>query len=400
MESLISKRHVRWLWLLLLLLALAATVLLTTSSSAQIIVTAAGGWVGDGGPATGAGFELPRYMARDAGGNLYISELFGQRIRKVSASGTITTVVGNGTPGFSGDGGPASAATLFYPAGLAFDAAGNLYIAESGDGRIRKVDTSGIITTIAGNGTIGYSGDGGPALAASLGPVRPLALDAAGNLFVGDIGYSVVRKIDTLGIITTVAGTGVAGYNGDGIPATSAQLNTPIEVLPDALGNLYISDNLNMRVRKVDPSNVITTVAGIGLGGFSGDGGLATEARIGSPRGLAFDLTGSLLIANAGRGRVRRVDRSSGIITTVAGSTAGFNGDGDTALNTRFQGPFTILLDALGNMFVLDSGNKRVRKVDSHGNRDHRSGRLPGRWRPRNLGQLESVARPDPGCSR
>ena len=349
-----------------LLLAIVAFVLLTPLLTAQIIVTAAGGWVGDGGPATKAGFVYLRGLARDSSGNLYVSELWGNRVRKISPSGIITTIAGNGTPGYSGDGGPAAAATLASPADLVIDPQGNLLIADAANGRIRKIDKKGIITTIAGNGTLGYTGDGGRAIDAELDQMRGLAFDAAGNLFICDIVHHVVRKVDAGGFITTVAGNGTMGFSGDGGPAIYASLNTPIHALPDGQGNLYISDLSNYRVRKVDKDGYITTIAGQPDSSLGyGDGGPATQAWIGSPRGLAFDLTGGLLIAATGGQRIRRVELSSGIIATVAGKGTGFNGDGLAAAATRLQGPYYMLLDPAGNLLFTDTGSDRLRKIDA-----------------------------------
>jgi sugar lactone lactonase YvrE len=359
----------------LILLGFLSTAFLTISLEAQIITTVAGGFVGEGGQATAASLAWPRYLAIDAAGNLYISDSSNNRIVKVDTSGVITTVAGTGISGLTGDGGPATAATLNYPSGIRFDTLGNLIIADQANNVIRKIDTSGIITTIAGTGTSGYSGDGGPATLAELDQPYGLAIGSDGSIYFSDAGKSVVRKIDPFGTITTVAGNGTAtgsidgdGGNpsddlGDGGPATSASLNVPRSVLLDGSGNLYIADTANRRVRKVDTSGVITTVAGNGLGGFGGDGGPATAARISSPRGLAFDPSGNLLITN---NRVRQVD-SSGIITTIAGSVSGFNGDGNTALATDFLSLTDLVFDSAGNVLLADTGNARIRRIDLSG---------------------------------
>ncbi len=351
----------------LLPLAMVAFFLVTLAPG-QVIVTPVGGYVGDGGPATQAALVWPEYAVYDAQGNLFVSDRMHHRIRKIDhASGIITTVAGTGVAAFGGDGGPASSAAVNGPNEIVFDSTGNLLVADCGNNRIRKIDPAGIITTIAGSGAAGYSGDGGPALEATMRCPWAVALDAQGNLFLSDISNNVVRKIDSSGIITTVAGNGVQGYNGDGIAATSASLNYPRGVLLDGAGNFYIADTNNHRVRKVDASGIINTVAGTGLGGFSGDDGPAIEARIAGPRGLAFDLFGNLLISNAGRSRVRRVDRNSQIITTVVGSSMGFNGDGLGALETMFGAITGILPDSSGGMLVADNGNGRVRGIDASG---------------------------------
>jgi sugar lactone lactonase YvrE len=249
-------------------------------------------------------------VAFDAAGILYIADTGNQRIRKVAAgSGIISTVAGNGTVGFSGDGGPATAAALAaYPSGVALDTAGNLYIADGNNSRIRKVDGSGIITTVAGNGASGFSGDSGPATAASLDFPQGVALDTAGNLYIGDSNR--IRKVATgSGIISTVAGHGTfTGFSGDGGPATAATLFGPQRVGLDVAGNLYIADYFNNRIRRVAAgSGIISTVAGIGPvgsnGSFSGDGGAATAAALAVPNGVALDASGNLYIADSGRVR-------------------------------------------------------------------------------------------------
>ena len=217
-------------------------------------------------------------MAVDASGNLYIADTGNNRIRKVSATGIITTVAGNGSAGYSGDGGPATSAQLDGPEGVAVDGSGNLYIADTCNNRIRKVSATGIITTVAGNGSAGYSGDGGPATSAQLSLPAGVAVDGSGNLYIADSGNNRIRKVSATGIITTVAGNGSPGYSGDGGPATSAQLNQPAGVAVDASGNLYIADSSNNRIRKVSATGIITTVAGNGFDGYSGDGGPATSA--------------------------------------------------------------------------------------------------------------------------
>jgi sugar lactone lactonase YvrE len=348
-----------------LLMTLAAFWLLIAfapeNAEAQLTVfTVAGGAVNDGGPATAAPLSLPRFAAYDKAGNLYIADGFAHRIRKVNQSGIITTVAGNGISGFSGDGGPAKSAMVSFPIGLTFDHSGNILFTDSGNYRVRKIDTHGIITTIAGTGVLGYSGDGGPAINATFSGTYGIAVDRSGNIFICDAGNNVIRKIDLSGIVTTVAGNGTAGFSGDGGPATQAMLNLPYAVLPDASGNLYIGDFNNDRVRKVDTTQKINTFAGNGSTGCLGDGGVATAASIGGARGMLLS-GGNLLIAGGGCSKVRTVNLSTNIINPVVGSTGGYDGDGHSPLSTMFSGESALLLDKSGNLVIVDRGNNRVR---------------------------------------
>jgi hypothetical protein len=330
------------------------------------------GFSGDGGPATSAEFRNPYGVAVDTSGNLYISETGGHRIRKVTAStGIITTVAGNGyrdqsgDGGYSGDGGAATSAELNEPWRVVVDSAGNLYIADTGNFRIRKVTAStGIITTVAGNGTQGFSGDGGLATSAELTLPYGVTVDTAGNIYFTDSGR--IRKVAvSTGIITTVAGNGTRGFSGDGGPATSAEFNNTADVAVDASGNLYIADAQNNCIRKVTASTgIITTVAGNGTQGFSGDGGPATSAALYNPEGLTVDSIGNLYIADLANNRIRMVAASTGIITTVAGDgTYAFSGDGGLATSAELRKPMHVKLDTSGNLYILDAGNYRVRAV-------------------------------------
>jgi sugar lactone lactonase YvrE len=247
-----------------------------------------------------------------------------------------------------------------FPTGITFDSQGNMLFTDQGNYRVRKIDTQGIITTIAGNGTMGYSGDGGPAVNASFSNLYGLALDRLGNIYICDEGNNVIRKIDKTGIITTVAGNGTAGFSGDGGPATQAMLNFPYAVLPDGNGNFYIGDFNNDRVRKVSASNKITTFAGNGSSGCTGDGGLATSASIGGARGMILS-GGSLLIAGGGCSKIRTVNLTTHLIGSVAGSSGGYDGDGNPPLSSEFSGESALLLDKAGNLVIVDRGNDRVR---------------------------------------
>ncbi|MBI6545863.1 MAG: hypothetical protein HY692_03655, partial [Cyanobacteria bacterium NC_groundwater_1444_Ag_S-0.65um_54_12] len=237
---------------------------------------------------------------------LYIADSAMHRIRKVDTAGIITTVAGS-SGWVLGDGGPATSAQLNQPHGMAVDVTGNLYIADRDNNRIRKVDTAGIITTVAGNGTYGYSGDGGPATSAQLGKPNSIAMDGGGNLYIADEYNNNIRKVDTAGIITTVAGNGTLGYSGDGGLATSAQFYYIYGVAVDANGNLYIADWNNNRIRKVDTAGIITTVAGNGTPGYSGDGGPATNAALNRPYGVAVNAAGTLLYISDANRYIRRV---------------------------------------------------------------------------------------------
>jgi sugar lactone lactonase YvrE len=379
------------------------------------------GYSGDGGPALNASLSLPITITFDPAGNLYIADQGNNVTRKVNTTGTITTVVGNSGPGFSGDGGSGLLASLAQPGALIFDPFGNLDIADMANERIRRVAPSGTITTIAGNGKFEYAGDGGPATSASLDSPVGTTVDPAGNLFAADIANHVVRKIDPAGLISTYAGTGVLAptYTGDGGPAISASLVFPDDVKADGAGNVYvseggrvhkispsgvittllggpsnsgafslsniendglsrdlrialdsqgdvyISDPDNFRVLKLDTTGALTVVAGIGKAGFSGDGGPATLASLGIVRDVAIDLAGNLYIADQGNGRVRRVD-PTGVITTVAGNgSTTVSGDGGAATSAGLPGPFALTVDGVGNLFIGSAG--RVRKVDASG---------------------------------
>jgi RHS repeat-associated protein len=344
----------------------------TIRNNAHIIETVAGDGIGsysgDGGPAVQAKLYLSHGVVVDASGNIYIADTDNNRIRKVDMSGTITTVAGDGTQGYSGDGGPAVQAKLYYPRGVAVDGSGNIYIADTYNHCVRKVDTGGIITTVAGDGTQDYSGDGGPAVQAKLYRPNGVAVDGSGNIYIADSSNHCVRKVDTGGIITTVAGDGIQGYSGDGGPAVQAKLRHPSGVIVDGSGNIYIADTLNHCIRKVDTSGIITTVAGNGTEGYSGDGGPAAQAKLRHPSGVAVDASGNIYIADTHNNRIRKVD-TSGIITTVAGDGTwwwwGYSGDGGPAVQAKLDVPCGVAVDVSGNIYIADYGNHRIRKVGS-----------------------------------
>ena len=321
----------------------------------------------DASPATRTRLYGPRAVAVDGSGNVYIADPGSHRVRKVDPAGTITTFAGSRVDGYGGDGGPASQARLSWPVGVATDSRGNVYIADWGNHRLRRVDPAGTITTVAGTGERGYGGDGGPASQARLSSPGGVATDSRGSIYIADWGNNRVRKVDPAGTITTFAGSRVDGYGGDGGPASQARLSRPGGVATDSRGNVYIADGGNHRVRKVDPAGTITTVAGTGERGYGGDGGPASQARLSSPGGVATDSRGNVYIADGGNHRVRKVD-PAGTITTVAGTgERGYSGDGGPAYQAQLSWLGGVATDSRGNVFFADGGNDRVRKVDPAG---------------------------------
>ena len=341
-------------------------------SSAQVITTvigngfgspSSGAYAGDGAQATQAELYWP-FSITLASGNIYVADTYNRRIRKINNSGIITTIAGGGNAGL-GDGGPATAAGLWNPTQVLFDAPGNLYIVDASHNRIRMVNTNGIIQTIAGIGTAGFSGDGGQATAASLNGPQYAAFDAGGNLYIADVNNNRIRMLNTSGIISTVAGTGIAGYNGDGVQATAAELNGPDGVTFDTQGNLYIADYSNNRIRMIDKNGIISTIAGNGRAGYSGDGGQATAAQLNGPNdGIVFDALGNFYIPDALNNRIRKVN-TLGIISTLAGNgNSGFSGDGGPAIAAELNYPGGVALDsALCNLYIADLYNNRIRVV-------------------------------------
>jgi len=341
-------------------------------SSSGAITTVAGngtnGYSGDGGPATNAQLFAPTSLAVDGSGSLYIADYFNDRIRKVSAAGVITTVAGNGTSGYSGDGGPATSAELglYGIDGIAVDASGNLFIADSNNGRVRMVAPSGIITTVAGGGT---GGDGGPATNAQLNAPSVVAVDASGNLYIAE-AYRI-RKVSASGIITTIAGNGSAGFSGDAGPSVNSQLNYVTGLNFDASGSLSISDHFDSRIRKISASGIISTIAGIGICCGYIDSGAASAAQLFSPLGIALDAAGNLYISaddisQQGINRVRKIS-TSGIITTVAGGGNVYPGDGGSTTSAELISPIGVAADAKGNLYIADDIGNRVRKVSPNG---------------------------------
>jgi DNA-binding beta-propeller fold protein YncE len=282
------------------------------------------GFSGNGGPALKATFACPAGVALDAHGNLYVADASNNRVRRISPGGVVRALAGAGPippvasmrGAYGGNGGPAARARFKFPVGVAFDAHGNLYVADRDNGAVRMISPAGRITTVAGTGVRGYSGDGGPAAKARLNQPEGFAFDRAGNLYVSDSANNRVRRIDArTGVVTTVAGNGRHGYTGDGGPATKARLSDPYGLAFDAQGNLFVSEPDEGVVRRINSRGVITTFAGTGRLGFSGDGGPATKAKLNQPYGLAFDSAGNLYIADNGNGRIRKINKR-GVITT------------------------------------------------------------------------------------
>ncbi len=316
---------------------------------------------GDSGQATSAQLNTPQAVAVDSSANLYIADTVNNVVRKVTAGGVISTIAGNGTAGSAGDGSAAIGAQLNHPQGIAVDANGGVYISDTQNARVRKI-TNGTINTVAGSGTAGLGGDGGAATSAQLNIPAGLAVDGAGNLYIADFSNNRIRKVTSGGTITTLAGNGLAGYTGDGGAAANAQLTTPVALATDAGGNVYIADKGNNAVRVVNSSGIISTVAGNGLAGYSGDGGPAVSAMVGNPTGVAVDASGNLYISD-GSVRVRKV-YSSGFINTIAGNgTRGYSGDGGVGVFASMNDPAGITLASNGNLYIADSGNSAVREL-------------------------------------
>jgi hypothetical protein len=343
-------------------------------SFAQTINTVAGngtiGYSGDGGSALSAKMNSPSGVAIDFYGNLYIADVDNHCIRKVTSTGIISTIAGiGGSPGFSGDGGPATSAQLNRPCGVMEDSYGNIYITDNGNNRIRKVTSDGIISTVAGTGTAGYNGDNISATSAQLNSPDCTAYDGS-NLYIVDYFNQRIRKVTLkTGIITTIAGNGTSGFNGDGGPATSARLNYPECVAVwtnDIVQNIYISDSGNHRIRKVTSSTgIITTVAGTGTAGYNGDNISATSAQLHHPSGIAVDGSQNIYIADWYNERIRQVTSGSGVITTIAGNgTYGFSGDGGPATSAQLKDPASIATNPSG-IYFSDGGNVRVRAIGS-----------------------------------
>jgi sugar lactone lactonase YvrE len=335
--------------------------------------TGTGGYSGDGGLSISANIFYAFGVGVDKAGNFYIADTGNNRIRKVNLSNyVITTVAGSDKSGFCGDGGPATSACLSQPTGVALDSAGNLYIADNANYRIRRVDTTGKITTYAGNGSPTFCGDGQPATLACLHAPTSVAVDAKGNVYVADEYTCRVREILASNhTITTVAGNGAIGFSGDGGPAIFAELSGPTGVAVDPLGNIYIADNDNHRIRRVNPSGIISTIAGNGNPIFCGDGGAATSSCLRAPYGVAVDGSGNVFIADTGNDRIRKVTAATKKISTVAGGGVGL-GDNGPATKAGLSVPFGVAVfptsaaSTAKSMYISDTGDKRIRRVTLH----------------------------------
>ena len=330
--------------------------------------TGSAGFNGDGS-ATSAQLSSPQSTAVDALGNVYVADTNNHRIRKLAPTGVLATIAGTGVAGFSGDGGAATDARLNYPQGICVDAAGNIFVADAYNFRVRRISTTGTIDTVAGSAAYGFGGDGGPATQASLSLPAAVAVDGAGNLFIADTYNHRIRKVSAAtATITTVVGTGTPGLSGDGGAASASQLNSPQGVIVNATGDLFISDTENSRVRRVSSSNgVISTFAGSANLGVLAENAPATSGYVWKPTGLAIDTIGNVFIAATRDNLIRRVDAASGIITTIAGSGGdyygGTGGDGGVATAGQFYFPYGVSVDSIGNLWVADTSNHRVRKI-------------------------------------
>jgi sugar lactone lactonase YvrE len=350
---------------------LFAAVLLagiSTFSFAQNINTIVGNGIpaysGDGGSALLAQLDHPKGVAIDAAGNVFIADAGNNVIRKINTGGIISTFAGNGTPGYSGDGLTATAASLNAPNGVAFDSLGNLYICDADNYCVRKVNTSGIMSTYAGTGGVtGYSGDGFAATAAEMTFPGGIALDPSGNLFITDEYNHCVRKVNIAGIITTFAGAGGMGYTGDNGPATAANIGFPFGIACDGYGNVYISQTLNNRILKVNTSGIVNNLAGDGTNGFLGDGSPATAGEFDTPWGIASDGAGNVYVADNANERIRKITPADTLFTVAGNGSSGYFGDGGLATNAKLRDPAGVAVSPDGSIYIADYNNHAVRKI-------------------------------------
>ena len=332
-----------------------------TYTITTVVGTGVADYGGDSGQGAVAQINNPFFIALDGSGNLFIADQFNNRIRKLATDGTITTVAGTGTGSYSGDGAAATSAAIHDPCGIVVDSSGNIYFSDTYNAVVRKITTSGTISTYAGTGALGATGDGAAATLASFDHPIGLALSSTGRLYIADTANSKIRMVASDGTISTVAGTGVVGSVGDGGPAINALLNRPQGIAFDAAGNLYIADTANHLIRKVTTDGTITTVAGNGNAGFSGDGGPATQASLWYPKSVLVDAAGNMLIVDSFNARIRVV-APNGTIATLAGSeNIGDQGDGGDALKAQLRFPSGVALGSSGKIYIADTQNSRIR---------------------------------------
>lgn len=330
--------------------------------------TGSSGFSGDGGKAIEARLNVPAGLAFDKSGNLYIADRNNNRVRKVDTRGTISTIAGTGTAGFSGDGGPATQAQLNLPSGVALDGKGNIFVSDRSNNRIRVIDSKGNIRTYAGSGKDGFRGDNGPALQASIDRPFGIALDRKGNLYIADRRNNRVRKVNTQGIITTVAGDGGFFFMGDNGPAYRASIAAPTGVVVDDQGTIYIADRNNNRIRAVDPQGMISTIAGTGKQDYNGDSEVARDTNLYLPFGVALNPDGKLLVIDRSHYRIRSIDLKRGSVKTIAGNGKKmFAGDGGPATGATLSFPHGIAVDKNDNVLISDKGNYRIRKISPEG---------------------------------
>ncbi len=342
-------------------------ILLPFCVKGQQIITIAGressGYSGDGGMATLAKLNIPDAVIFDTCGNLYIADGSNFRIRKVSCDNIITTVAGNGVAGYDGDNLPATATRIDLPQALAVDKYGRIYYTDWVRDRVRVIDTNGFIQTIAGNGLRGYSGDGGLATNAMITNPQGIYISEDMNVYFSDAGCRGIRKVDPSGNISTFAGTGVLGYSGDGGPATNATFTAALGIAKDMFGSIIFSDFNNHCIRKISTTGIVTTIAGTGIDGYSGDGGPATLATLRSPSGITIDRAGNIYFAEYNNNIIRKIN-TYGYISTVAGiGVTGYGGDGGPATSARLFYPGGICFDSCENLFIADQQNSRIRKI-------------------------------------
>ncbi|HLK27284.1 MAG TPA: gliding motility-associated C-terminal domain-containing protein [Puia sp.] len=352
---------------------LVISFIFCSNISAQIITTIAGGsnygYSGDGGPAINAAFSNPISVALDAFGNMYVSDYFNHRVRKIDkVTGIVKTIAGTGIPGFSGDGGLAVNAQINSPGDLCADATGNIYFIDNQNFRVRKIDASGIITTIVGNGNTNYAGETIPAINAGIDYPNGIAVSEK-YLYLSLFSLHRICAINlSTDIITGIGGIGVNGFSGDGGAAVNAAFGYPAGLSVTANGEVYVADFANNRIRKIDVNGIVTTVVGNGAAVYAGDGGLPLSASLNSPTGVFVDAIGNIFIADRSNQVIRKVEASTGIISTVAGSgNYGYGGDGGLATSpcVKFADPHNVREDADGNLFISDQSNNCIRKVDT-----------------------------------